>query len=181
MEVSNTFSKCEQSIDGCPHSFSKLSSSILPAYMKQMRWAISDPWPLKIFDTPGIGKRRIMESLGLDEDISGCYVFLAPEPVYVGISRSLIRRVRIHVRGKTHYQATLAYRMTADDEIGSILSRNEKMSQRKFMEKFERNKSRISSWSVAWIEIKNPVELYLFEVYCSMQLKTFKWNTFKTH
>jgi hypothetical protein len=35
--------------------------------------------------------------------------------------------------------------------------------------------------TVAVIEIENPVELYLFEIYYAMELDTVKWNTIRTH
>ena len=34
---------------------------------------------------------------------------------------------------------------------------------------------------VAYIGIDNPLVLYVFEAYASMQLDTSKWNTFETH
>jgi hypothetical protein len=34
---------------------------------------------------------------------------------------------------------------------------------------------------VAAIEIENPVELHLFEVYAALELRTALHNTFRTH
>jgi hypothetical protein len=34
---------------------------------------------------------------------------------------------------------------------------------------------------VAFIEIENPLELYVFEAFASMELDTSEWNTFRTH
>ena len=39
----------------------------------------------------------------------------------------------------------------------------------------------LRSLNVAFIEIGNPLELYLFEAYCAMELDTSEWNTFETH
>jgi hypothetical protein len=35
--------------------------------------------------------------------------------------------------------------------------------------------------SVAFVEVRNAVELYLFEAYCALELDTAEWNTFETH
>ena len=35
--------------------------------------------------------------------------------------------------------------------------------------------------SVAFIEIENPLELYVFEAFAAMTLGTHEWNTFRTH
>ena len=33
----------------------------------------------------------------------------------------------------------------------------------------------------AYVDIENPLELYVFEAYAAMALGTFEWNTFRTH
>ena len=35
--------------------------------------------------------------------------------------------------------------------------------------------------AVAFVEIPNPLELYLFEAYCAIALDTSEWNTIRTH
>jgi hypothetical protein len=35
--------------------------------------------------------------------------------------------------------------------------------------------------AVAFVEIRNLLELYLFQAYCAMALDTNEWNTFRTH
>jgi len=35
--------------------------------------------------------------------------------------------------------------------------------------------------TVAVVPIENPLELYLFEAYCAMELGTGEWTTFQTH
>ena len=41
--------------------------------------------------------------------------------------------------------------------------------------------TRIRGMDVAVIEIENPAELYLFEVYAAMELRSAMHNTFRTH
>ncbi|MDI6901536.1 MAG: hypothetical protein QMC79_07600, partial [Anaerosomatales bacterium] len=54
-----------------------------------------------------------------------------------------------------------------------------------FRERFEESRAYVKSLHAAFVEIANPLELYLFEPYCAMQLDTgFEaggWNTFETH
>ena len=55
------------------------------------------------------------------------------------------------------------------------------MRDAKFVTAFDRAKQSILKFDVAFIEINCPVELYGFELYCSMELDTDQWNTFRTH
>ena len=45
----------------------------------------------------------------------------------------------------------------------------------------EEERARIRNMDVAVIEIENPVELYLFEVYAALELRTALHNSFRTH
>ena len=101
-------------------------------------------------------------------------------PVYVGISRSVVQRLIQHVKGRTHFDATLAYRMAAFD-YSHDMSRGEAMEDKDFLRCFNEAKQRLASMKVAFVEVKNDLELHVFEVYCSMELDTAQWNSFKTH
>lgn len=149
--------------------------------MKELRRAMANAISLKTFDTPGLGLRGIMKIIGTDEDFSGCYVLLkSKKPLYVGISRRVLHRLRSHIRGTSHFAATLAYRM-ASTEIDLDLSRDEQMQHARFLRSFRRKKRQMRQWRVAWVGIENAVELHLFEIFCAMELNTEKWNTFRTH
>ena len=168
-------------VDLCPHSFHTLAVRILPRRMKELRRAITNASPLALFDTPGLGLRGIMRLLETAEDFSGCYVLLCRnKPVYVGISRRVLYRLYSHIRGTSHFTATLAFRMAAA-ETGLKLSREQHMAEMGFRRAFAKKKKQMRQWKVAWVAIENPVELCLFEVFCAMGLNTSKWNTFKTH
>lgn len=169
-------------VDGCQHSFRTLATRVLPKRMREMRQSI-DRFSLQLsyFDLPGFGLKGIMKELELEEDFSGCYVLIqSGRPVYVGISRKVLHRLRSHIRGKSHYQATLAYRMAAAESDLDV-TRDEQMQDRRFLSLFSHKQQQMRRWRAAWVAIENPVELHLFEVYCAMELKTTKWNTFKTH
>jgi hypothetical protein len=119
--------------------------------------------------------------LGRDRDFSGCYVLMRDrKPFYVGISRGVVGRLRQHGKGTTHFDASLAYRM-ACEKMPHELTRDEAMKDPDFRRAFDEAQTLIRHSSVAFVEISNPLELYLFEAYCAIELDTSEWNTFRTH
>jgi predicted GIY-YIG superfamily endonuclease len=136
---------------------------------------------MDIFGSKGFGPRSILEQLDRSSDFAGCYVLLEnTDPFYVGISRSVVQRLSQHVKGRTHYDASLAYKIACENQNHG-LKRDAAMKDRVFKEKFRKAQAYLKSLNVAFIEIHNDLELYLFEVYCAMKLNTSKWNTFRTH
>jgi predicted GIY-YIG superfamily endonuclease len=169
------------SIDNCQDSFEELAKVRLPQLMKEMNEAMKNPIQMSFFSQKGTGLHTILKHINKPKDFRGCYVLLDNNgPIYVGISRKIIQRLIQHVKGTTHYDASLAYRM-ASDENPHTKTREKAMGGTNFQTAFNKKKEYISTLSVSFIKIKDDIELYLFEVYCSMKLDTSKWNTFKTH
>ena len=102
------------------------------------------------------------------------------DPFYVGISRKVASRLSQHVKGKTHFDASLAYAMACRCCEHSM-RRAQAMADEKFLAAFEQERARIRAMDVAVVSIENPVELYLFEVYAALELRTALHNTFRTH
>ena len=168
-------------IDNCQFTFTEMASKVMPEHMARMNRAISKPYPMSLFGTKGVGPRGIFDHLGLRKDFTGCYILIEnTEPIYVGISRSVVQRLIQHVKGRTHYDASLAYRIASENRKHQ-LQREVAMKDPVFKNEFKKAKEYLKSLNVAFIEIQNDLELYLFEVYCAMELKTSKWNTFRTH
>ena len=169
------------SVDGCPHTFAELATKVLPGRMDEMRSAMREPWKMSDFSLVGLGTRGHLNRIGRKADFKGCYVLLEiGTPVYVGISQNVIQRLQQHVKGKTHYDASLAYRMAAHGNE-AYPTRSIAMEDPNFFSQFGKHQSYIKSLNVACVEIDNPLELYLFEAFCSMELDTHQWNTFATH
>jgi hypothetical protein len=169
------------SIDDCATNFLDLATTVLPEYMRDIRVAMSNGHPLAGFCSPGVGVKSIVKKLGKLDDFSGCYVLLQDGgPFYVGISRRVVARLRQHGTGTSHFNATLAYRM-ARDKVPHKMTQSAAMKDPSFRRAFDEAKELLMGCGVAFIEIQNPVELYLFEAYCAMELDTCKWNTFRTH
>lgn len=168
-------------IDGCTSTFTELAISVLPNHMESMRIAMMNPRPIETFCISAVGTRSILKELGRTKDFSGCYVLLrGSAPFYVGISRGVVGRLRQHGTGKTHFDASLAYRI-ACEKVPHDLTRNNAMKDIAFLEAFSVARDLLRSSNVAFIEIPNPLELYLFEAYCAIELDTSDWNTFRTH
>jgi hypothetical protein len=84
------------------------------------------------------------------------------------------------VTGKTHFNASLAYGM-ATNKSRHNMTRDEAMADLGFRKEFDKARKLLQNSSVAFIEVENSLELYLFEAYCAMELDTCEWNTFRTH
>ncbi|HEX8814789.1 MAG TPA: hypothetical protein VF753_04750 [Terriglobales bacterium] len=81
--------------------------------------------------------------------------------------------------GTTHFDANLAYLM-ATGKTGHKMKREDAMRDNSFRTAFGEARALLQGCTVSFIEI-NPLELYLFEAYCAMELNTCEWNTFRTH
>jgi hypothetical protein len=168
-------------IDACNSTFEEMAAAILPSDMAELRAALMKPYPLSSFCKAGIGVKSILSQLERRQDFSGCYVLVREgKPFYVGISRTVVQRLRQHVMGTTHFDASLAYRM-ATDKTGHEMKRAEAMKDAAFRAAFAEAQALLRDCSVAFVQIENPLELYLFEAYCAMELDTCEWNTFRTH
>src|ERR1019366_4684734 len=168
-------------IDACTSTFAEMAAIILPGDMAKLRAALAAPLPMFSFCKQGFGVRSILSGLRRSNDFTGCYVLLREgKPFYVGISRTVVQRLRQHVTGNTHFDASLAYLM-ATTKTGHDMKRSDAMQDAAFRIAFEKARELLRDCSVAFIEIDNPLELYLFEAYCAMELDTCEWNTFRTH
>ena len=172
-------------IDGCEHSFHELAHEVLPGYMNTLRKRMAHPISMAKFGVKGVGPVALQCQLDLDRDPSACYILMeAGRPVYVGISKGVITRLRDHVLGSDHLVATLAYRIAAT-KYPHGMTASKAMRDTEFQTRFQEGRNYLLKLDTTWVEIANPFELYLFEPYCAMELgtgiDTGGWNTFATH
>ena len=136
----------------------------------------------------GKGVKYAAKNLHLDGyikrplDFQGLYIiFKGKIPFYVGISRQVLTRLNQHVKGESHYTSTLAYwlgRGYCETIEGREYSgRRDDLDFKKYVVPA---KKELLNQNGAVIPISNSEELYLFEVYCAMQLGTH-YNKFETH
>ena len=153
--------------------------------MAEMRKAIENPVAMAKFCRAGVGAKSILREQGLEVDFSGCYSLVDNDrAIYVGISRNVFGRLRQHVFGKTHFDASLAFRIAASKHPAAAiaeLSRAEAMQDDAFGATFAEAQEYLQGLKVAYIRIANPLELYVFEPYCAIELDTHQWNSFETH
>jgi hypothetical protein len=168
-------------IDDCIHTFEALALKVLPEHLRKLDSSLRTPWPAGLFSQTGYGPKAIAKHLGFPNDFSGCYVLTEPsKPVYVGISRNVLARVRQHMLGKTHFDASLAYAI-AQKKCPTKGQRSAAMETERFAAAFAEAQAYLRSLHVAVVQIANPVELYVFEVFAALALETSEWNTFRTH
>ena len=168
-------------IDECKYTFAQLAGEVLPRYMAELRCRIVQPIPMAEFAIEGVGIATLLRQFNIPKDFEGCYVLIdGARPIYVGISQTVFQRIRQHVRGTTHFDASLAYRIAAARRPHNM-TRNAAMADTEFQRHFSEAQAYLRGLNVAFIEIQNPLELYLFEAYCAMEIDTSEWNTFETH
>lgn len=169
------------SINNCIHSFQTLSNEILPDHFKRLLETLSHPLTAETLIGFKSATREALLRVSKSKDFSGCYVFLENnKPIYVGISRKVISRLVQHLNYDSHYSASLVYRM-AKGACPHNMKRDQAMNDKIFQIAFAEEQKRLQKMSFVTIEIDNDLELYLFEVYASMQLDTGTWNSFRTH
>ena len=168
-------------IDDCEHTFEDLAVHVLPRHMDRLRAALASPWGALEFAQPGVGPKSIAARFNLDGDFSGSYVLIEDStPVYDGISRSVLARVRQHVLGRSHSDASLAY-LIAQRRLPTKGQRSKNMESPEFQVAFAGAQEYLRGLHVAAVRIDNPLELYVFEAYAAMALGTAEWNSFRTH
>lgn len=118
----------------------------------------------------------------IKKDFKGLYVFLHDQtPFYIGISKGVIGRVLQHIKGHNHNTSSLAYKIGL--KRFELLTGKKHEGSRKelnFKTEVEPVKGFLSRQNIAWINIDNDEELFLFEIYCSMKFRTLL-NDFETH
>lgn len=135
----------------------------------------------------------------------GIYVFYENcEPMYVGRSNRLKERILVHGRNSASYSsATFAFRLTLERlEIPSehlhlrelrqnpkpvlqhlgiyhgYATRNELAANCWFNRAFGEQKERVRNMLVRVVEVEDPIEQTIFEVYAALALDTTRYNNF---
>lgn len=168
-------------IDNCVHTFDQLSTTVLPAHFGRLNLALQSPMPAATFVGFKSASREALSKVGKVVDFPGCYVFSDQgKPLYVGISRGVVKRLVQHLNFESHYTASLVYKMATED-YPHEMKRDQAMKDDQFRAVFLSAQGRLRQMTVAFVEIHNDLELYVFEVFAAMKLDTDTWNTFRTH
>ena len=123
---------------------------------------------------------KLNEKVKRKNELQGLYVFGEMNedgkitPIYVGISRTIFRRLRQHVWGKNHNETSFSYLKAKHFK--------EYKGERKDLpyELLNVEKEKIKNYRLFIIPEINHFDMYFMEVYIAGRLKTY-WNSFKTH
>jgi len=125
----------------------------------------------------------------------GIYVFYEKgKPLYVGRSRNLRTRILNHGRrSSSHFQATFAFLIAMKKakrpgtkprsaEPGKKPTRGDWEKHKAFSRLFAAAKERVAKMRVRVIQVSDPIEQTLLEVYAADWLGTLgRYNLFETH
>jgi hypothetical protein len=119
---------------------------------------------------------------GKINEYKGIYVFGEEledriEPVYVGISRTIMRRLKQHGFGKNHNECTLAYIIANEENYDGKFSEKRELFSKEMLKE---TREKVQKFKVVIMPVNDDFELYFLEVALAGFLKT-KWNSFKTH
>lgn len=168
-------------IDKCIYTYREMANNVLPGHFARLEESLKRPLLAETFTKSKTASKALLSEVNRTRDFSGCYAFLdGDKPIYVGISRTVVKRIVQHVNSDTHFSASLVYRMAFAD-FTHEMKREQAMKDEQFRSIFFLAQSRLRQMKVAFIQIDNDLELYLFEVYAAMSLDTSTWNTFRTH
>ncbi|MBP8778122.1 MAG: GIY-YIG nuclease family protein [Alicycliphilus sp.] len=151
----------------CPYSFQELASDVLPGLMAKLRQHMEQPCSALV----------VLNDAGVIPDVRGAYVWLVgTKPIYVGIANRLRRRIKDHLCPDPS-RANLAVRMAAK-HLGVPISKAKRHPG--FTQAFLDAQSTLAQARIAFVEVPNPLVLYLFEPFCAMALDTSEFNRFDT-
>ena len=129
-----------------------------------------------------IGFNTSLKKNGPINEIKGLYIFYEDDtPVYVGISRKLIRRLRNHFLGKSHFEASLVYLMARheyDQKYGLYIGERKDFPFEEYRKRLQQKM--LNDWKIEVIPELDNYKLYYLEIILACKLKTY-WNSFETH
>ena len=117
----------------------------------------------------------------------GIYAFYENgRPLYVGRSNSIRKRLLLHSRPSSgHNSATFAFILAKESACqgGMDLAgkqRKEMESDPIFNRLYEQAKARVAAMEIRVVEVVDPIEQTIFEVFAALSLET-KYNNFDNH
>lgn len=116
-------------------------------------------------------------------EVMGLYILhSSTDQTYVGISRTIIRRLKQHFYGKKHNESTLVY-MMALEKYEEENNTEYEGSRADFPYENYRDSIHLEmrkNWKIEIIPETDSYKLYYMEIYIACKLKAY-WNSFETH
>lgn len=123
---------------------------------------------------------KLNDSRKNKNEVKGLYVFGEindfgfVQPIYVGISRTVFRRLYQHTFGKLHNETSFSYLKA------KYYSNHKGLRKDLQIELLQEQQNKIKKYRLIVIPEEIDYDLYFMEVYIAGKLKA-KWNSFKTH
>jgi len=117
----------------------------------------------------------------------GIYLFSESDrPVYVGQSRKLRQRLRHHTdltsgQNRASFAFNIAKVEAGRTGLDVTRFRQVLEADADFAEHFDTAKRRVAAMKVRFIELADPIERTMFEMYAALALGTSEYNSFETH
>jgi hypothetical protein len=136
----------------------------------------------KLMDSP---RKKVGDSCAR---VPGIYVFFEGNlPIYVGRTRNLRQRMTAHVTQR-HNSGSFAFRLLRK-KLGLPTSYRKEGSRLQIQElhagEFSRQIARVRRMEFCFLEVSNPIEQYLLELYAAMELsklnQAIDMQDFDTH
>lgn len=134
--------------------------------------------------------KKVWEELEKEEserrkmnEVKGLYIFYEnSKPIYVGISRAIIRRLKNHFLGRSHFEASLVYLILRDKHDNTRgLYQGERATLPQFLDERASMQAKMrADWDIRILPMQDNYMMYFIEFYLACKLKT-KWNSFETH
>ena len=133
---------------------------------------------------PNLTNKEFKAVRAKEKQVKGLYIWFSNgKPFYVGISRKIAKRLHQHINNQSHYSASMAYKI-AYLVFGFVFDDDVEDDGKETRAKFSKKRiKKIQKWlkkqEVSYVPVTNNDELALFEIFCSLELKT-KLNSFET-
>jgi hypothetical protein len=117
----------------------------------------------------------------------GIYLFSeGPAPMYVGQTRNLKQRIVQHgAVSSRENQASFAFRLAEEAvrQHGLVVpgTRKERAENDEFKKMFRAARDRVAAMNVQWLQLADPVERTILEVFVAQALNLDRYNDFETH
>jgi predicted GIY-YIG superfamily endonuclease len=163
------------------HPFKEKYEDYTIDFEKKLNQLYNDTrYPIEELFSKGKSEKTILKELKLlSIGFKGLYVFWEKEKaVYVGISKNVIRRLVQHIKGTTYHSSTFPIKILKMDDENKYGKLGRKEFKSHILKPVQKNK--IKKMKISFIPFDDDVELYLFEVYCAIELGC-RYNTFETH
>jgi predicted GIY-YIG superfamily endonuclease len=131
-------------------------------------------------------KQRFADQVAVPS-VPGVYLFSeSGRPMYVGQSRNLRRRLRIHTRPtSTHYQASFAFNLAKREALAAGVDVARKRAalaaDHAFEVHFAQARASVAGMTVQYVAVPSPITRTMLEMYASLALGTAEFNSFETH